>query len=87
LKRALAEKFIEDRDAYALGKNSYIENIIRTASQEYELDESGRSTPNKQKETANPVWVPTSYKRRLSSIAVLARGTTPRYTSRDEATS
>jgi len=45
LKRALAEKFIEDRDAYALGKNSYIENIIRIASQEYELDESGRSRP------------------------------------------
>ena len=45
LKRALAEKFIEDRDAYALGKNNYIETIIRIASQEYELDESGRSRP------------------------------------------
>ena len=51
LKRALAEKFIEDRDAYALGKNSYIENIIRIASQEYELDESGRSRPKNKKDS------------------------------------
>lgn len=51
LKRALAEKFSEDRDAYALGKNNYIESIIRTASQEYELDESGRSRPRNEKDS------------------------------------
>jgi GrpB-like predicted nucleotidyltransferase (UPF0157 family) len=49
LKRALAEKFSEDRDAYALGKNDYIESIIKTASQEYELDDSGRSRPMNRK--------------------------------------
>jgi len=51
LKRALAEKFSEDRDAYALGKNNYIETIIRIASQEYELDESGRSRPKNKKDS------------------------------------
>ena len=51
LKRSLAEKFLAARDAYALGKNSYIENIIRTASQEYELDESGRSRPRNLKDS------------------------------------
>ena len=51
LKKALAEKFSEDREAYVLGKNSYIENIIRAASQEYELDESGRSHPSNEKDS------------------------------------
>lgn len=51
LKRSLAEKFSDNRDAYALGKNNYIENIIGTASQEYELDESGRSHPRREKDS------------------------------------
>lgn len=51
LKRALAEKYSEDRDAYALGKNDYIESVIRTASQEYELDESGRSCSRNEKDS------------------------------------
>ena len=45
LKRTLAEKYRENRDAYALGKNDYVESIIRTASRELELDELGRSRP------------------------------------------
>jgi GrpB-like predicted nucleotidyltransferase (UPF0157 family) len=51
LKMALAEQFSQDRDAYALGKNNYIENIIRIASQEYELDESGRSRPRNERDS------------------------------------
>jgi GrpB-like predicted nucleotidyltransferase (UPF0157 family) len=49
LKMALAGQFSEDRDAYALGKKSYIDNIIGTASQEYELDDSGRSRPRNER--------------------------------------
>jgi GrpB-like predicted nucleotidyltransferase (UPF0157 family) len=51
LKRALAGKFSEDRDGYALGKHGYIESVIKTASQEYELDETGRSRPRNEKDS------------------------------------
>ena len=45
LKRTLAEKYRENRDAYTLEKSDYIERIIGAASREFELDESGRSRP------------------------------------------
>jgi GrpB-like predicted nucleotidyltransferase (UPF0157 family) len=43
LKRMLAAQNKNDRDAYAAGKNPFIENVIAQASTIYELDEKGRA--------------------------------------------
>lgn len=43
LKRGLAEKYANDRDTYAKGKNPFIEKIIKAANEIYAFDYSGKT--------------------------------------------
>ena len=43
LKRSLAARYSRDRDTYASGKNAFVENILASAAELYELNAAGQT--------------------------------------------